>query len=439
MLVSAAMLAPLGAAAQPAPDTASPDSFTVAQCVRIAREASYEVQSAARERLAAGLDSTAAGHNGRPTFAITGGATLAPEWSYDPVLTNLGQYQLLLGMELPLLDGGARRRERAGAAVAVRRTAAERDLAARDAGLRAAAVALDLLLHADEESYTRASLDWLDRFASLIESGVRAGAHERADAVRVRIEADQVAAEISTLVEEEGALARELAQLMGRDPALPLRVIGPDSSGLAAPTPADSLALIASSVQAPEVRAAAAEIASARLALDEAQRKNAFTVGVAADAGIAGADLTHAVPEDFRLTHPDATFADRLWRDVGASLSLEFRRPIFDPSAAPSVRAREASLAAAEIRASAVTLSRRREILDLIGRWRAASQRLSLARESVARADDHVVRLRSQYAGGSSSLLEVLDARQQLDDARRRLFEARLATGVARWEGELRR
>jgi outer membrane protein TolC len=440
MLVSAAVLAPLAAAAQPAPSpSAAPDSFTVAECVRMARASSFEVQAATRERLAAGLDSTAAARNGRPSFAINGGAMVAPEWSYDPTVTDLGHYQLLLGMELPLLDGGARKRERAGAALAARRSAADRDLLARDAGLRAAAVALDLLQHGDEEAYARASLDWLERFASLIESGVRAGAHERADAVRVRIAADAVAAEISTLAEERGALTRELAQLMGRDPALPLRVVGPDSSALATPSESDSLQWLESGRQAPEVRAAEAEIASARLALDQARRKNAFTVDLAADAGIAGADLTHAVPEDLRLDNPDATFADRLWRDVGASVSLEFRRPILDPTATPSVRAREEALAAAEIRGSAIRIERRREILDLLGRWRAAAERLALARASVARADDHVLRLRSQYAGGASSLLEVLDAREQLDEARKRLVEARLATGVARWEGELRR
>src|SRR5438552_14647676 len=83
--VSLLLLAPPGAAAQTstAPATAtSPaaarDSFTVAECVRIARLTAFDVQAAEAEHLAAHFDSAAAARNVRPAFAVSGGATVAP-------------------------------------------------------------------------------------------------------------------------------------------------------------------------------------------------------------------------------------------------------------------------------------------------------------------------------------------------------------------------
>jgi outer membrane protein TolC len=441
LLVSLLTVAPaaVAVAAEGVGASSAPDSFTVAECVRIARATAPEVQAAAAERLAAGLDSAATARNGRPAWAISGGATVAPEWSYDPAFTNLGEYQLRLGVEMPLLDGGARRRERALAALAATQSVAERDRASREAGLRAAAVALTLLQRQEQSDFARASLVWLEHLATMIESGVRAGAQERADAMRARIEVDAVAAELSTVEEERGALTRELSQLMNRDPAQPLRVIGPDSGSAATPSAADSIEWLARADQAPEVRAARAAASGAQLSLEQARRRNAFEMSLAADAGFAGTDLTHAVPPDMRLTDPNATFSDRLRRDLGASVALQFRRPLFDPMAGPSIQAREASLRAAELRAGTALLERRREVLDLLGHWRAAAERLRLTRGALVRADEHLIRLRSLYAGGGATLLEVLDARRQLDDARTRLAEARAATDVARWEGELRR
>ncbi len=78
-------------------------------------------------------------------------------------------------------------------------------------------------------------------------------------------------------------------------------------------------------------------------------------------------------------------------------------------------------------------------MLDLLGRWRGASERAALARASLVRAEENLLRLRSLYAGGGSSLLDLLDGRQQVDDARIRLADARLEARLARWEGALQR
>jgi len=78
-------------------------------------------------------------------------------------------------------------------------------------------------------------------------------------------------------------------------------------------------------------------------------------------------------------------------------------------------------------------------MLDLLSRWRSASARVALARVSLERASDNLIRMRSLYAGGASSLLELLDALQQWDEARDRMADARSDARLAHWEGEIRR
>ena len=430
-----------GLAPPPAAEAAGapPESLTVAQCVALARAAAPEVRALAAGRQAAGLDSAAAALNRRPAYTLTGGATVAPPFSYDPVITNLGEYRLLVGMQVPLRDAGERRRERAQAGLGAAAASAELERAAREAGERAAEVALGLLRLKTQERSGREALDWLDRLSSLITAGVRAGGQDRAAAVRVALERDAVGSDLIALEADAGALGRELAELTGLGEAVLPRVVEPEAGDDAAPAPADSSALLAWAESAPEVMALRSEEAGERLALESARRKNAVRVDLAMDAGLWGADLTRAVPLELALDHPGATFGDRLWRDLGASLAFEFRRPLWDASAGRAVAAREASLRAATIRTAAAVAARRRAALDLVSRWRTATARLALAQASLGRADDHLLRERSLYAGGAASLLELLDARQQLAEARARLTDARFETRLAHWEGTLRR
>ena len=51
-------------------------------------------------------------------------------------------------------------------------------------------------------------------------------------------------------------------------------------------------------------------------------------------------------------------------------------------------------------------------------------------------AEENVLRLRSLYVGGAAGVLDVLDARAQLDDARLRLLNARFEVRRAHFEAE---
>jgi len=436
-----ASAAPVRAATEAAGDSAAgaADRLTVDQCVALALERAPDVGASAQDLTAARLDSSATRLNRRPAFALFGGATVAPSGFYDPAITNLGEYGVKIGLTVPLLDAGVRRRERTQAEVGVAGAAANRDLVARDAGIRAAGSSLGILRQQELEAAARDALEWLDHLGGLIQSGVRAGVHGRSDAVRVQLARDAVVADLLSVHVASEALERQLAQLLSLDPPRRVSIVEPAATADAAPADEDSVRLLAAVERAPEVRAARAAAVGSRLALDQVRRRNGLLVDISADAGIWGSDLTRAVPENLSSVDPQATFGDRLRRDLGASVSLTFRRPLLDPSVGRAVGAQEARLRAAEGRLAAGSAQRRREILDLLGRWRAASERAALARASLVRAEENLLRLRSLYAGGGSSLLDLLDGRQQVDDARIRLADARLEARLARWEGALQR
>jgi outer membrane protein TolC len=431
----------LGGTAIAAPRSSFPaaDTLSIAECVAMARRAAPEVQARRSEREAARLDSIATSHNRRPAFSLFGGTTLSPKGFYDPALTNLGDYELKAGLELPIRDGGSRRRERLRSAIAVRDAAIESERASRDAGLRAAELALDALRVREQSVVLRETLDWLDRLVVLVASGVRAGSRDLSDADRVALERDAVQSELETLEQSRGALRRELSELLGRSAGVEVEVREFASGEEAPPAEPDSVAMFERADHTPEVRAARVAESQAQLALEEVRRRNALRVDLTADAGVWGADLTHSVPPDLAASNPDATFADRLRQDLGASVALRFQRPVLDVAAGYSATARERALRAAQTRTAAARTERMRASLDLLDRWRTSARRLALADSSSARASDHLLRLRSLYAAGASTLLELLDARGQLDDARGRRADALRETRMARWEQELQR
>ncbi len=414
-----------------APRVAS-DSLTVEECIALARRQAPEVRALALSAEAARLDSIAVTFNRRPTFSFFGGTTIAPRGFYDPAATNLGDYELKAGAELPLRDGGARRRERMRGILAALSAAIESARATRDVSLRAAEVALGAQLAREQIESLTETIDWLERLELLVASGVRAGSRSRADAERVALEMDGARSELENQRLSESTFARELGNLTGR--GLSLVVVRGSLGEEPLQFVPDSLTLRARSAEAPEVRAARVTEAVQLLALEDARNKNAFTVDLQADAGLWGTDLTHAVPADLAAVQPGATLADRIRRDLGASVSLRFRWPVFDPAVRYSTAARARDLRAAEVRTVAARLERERAAADAVARASASERRLAIADSSVVRAEEHLLRLRSLYADGASTLLELLDARSQLDDARSRRAGARMENHLARWQ-----
>src|SRR5207249_4891536 len=283
--------------------------------------------------------------------SIGGGATVAPKGFYDPALTHLGEYQLKLGAEWPLLDAGRRARERTRASLEAAEAGADGFRAGVEAAMNAANTALEVLRQNENEAAQVEALAWLDRLQAELEAGVRTGTHSRSDAQRARVERQAVQAALLDARQAREVAQRRLAELIGVPGPLALHEPAPEQDAL--PAPSDSTHVMARVLQLPEVRQGEIDLAREQVALREAQSKNTLQVGLAADAGVWGADLTHAVPPDLRAENPDATLADRLRRDLGASVSVQLKRPILDPSARPSVAARREAVRAATLRRDA--------------------------------------------------------------------------------------
>src|SRR5262249_44769375 len=121
----------------------------------------------------------------------------------------------------------------------------------------------------------------------------------------------------------------------------------PAEEGLGPPSSDDSLAVLERYGISPEIARARIDAERAQLDLALARRRRETRLTLALDTGLWGSDLTSSVPEELRATNPDATFADRLRRDLGASAALTFHLPVVDPAAPHDVSGRVAAAEAA--------------------------------------------------------------------------------------------
>lgn len=414
------------------------DSLTVEQCVAMARRQAPAVVAAGFDQDAAAYDSAATAVNRRPGFSLSSGATVAPKGFYDPTITNLGEYQLKLGMSLTIADGGlrARARERGGVDLSAARSRSA--LEVREAGLRAAGLAFGLLQLAETESYQSQALEWLSRLGALVRAGVASGVRSSGDSIRVALERDAVAASLESTRLTGRTAALELLTLLSRAADSALAILDSEGTRERTPTDPDSIRLMASVDRQPEVTLARAADAAARLELLDARHRTSAQMDLALDAGLAGADLTEAVPKDLRAD-PGATFTDRVRRDLGASAAIHVRLPILDGAAVPASRAREAALSASETRSKAATMNLRRQALALLAQWRSASRRTQAARQTSDRAETNLLKIKSLYSVGAATLLDLLDARRVHDEARQRLADARWEQRMAQFQVEDRR
>ena len=421
-------------------DAATPaDSLTVSECVALARRHAPTVRAASLDLAAARGDSSAAAVNARPTVSLLAGAMVAPEWSYDPVITNLGDYELKLSLDWTAADGGRLARARRRGGIDLLAASQRAALEGRDVGLEAARLAIELLRLQEEAAAQRQTIEWLDRLTRLVSAGVSAGTRSPSDSTRIDLERDAVMSALETTMLDAHTSALELGVLLGFGDAdsVAVREALPDADR--EPSTADSVRLLAFVERMPEVQLAHTLAARSRLDLLDARRAKSPTVSFSVDAGLAGADLTHAVPPDLLAQQPGATFGDRLWRDAGASAAVHLRLPVADPAAGSAARAREAALGAEEVRSGAEATRQRQGTLALLARWRIAYRRVEAARLTNRRAEQNLLRARSLYSAGGTRLLDLIDAHQVYDEARRRLADARAENRLLQFEAEDRR
>ena len=422
-----------------AQSAATPETLTVAQCVAVARRQASAVRAAGLDASAAVSDRAAARMNRRPAYFVSAGAWVAPDGAYDPAVTNLGEYHAQLGMELPLADGGARSRARLRADVAARGAEARRVLATRDAGERAATLALEVSRLDEVGLLMREHEAGLADIGALVRSAVRSGARSPADSLRLALAEEDAALDREAHDERSRTARLELLEALARPLEGTIAVRPEPSRAPETPAGADSLALLASAERRPELAVARADEATAGLAAEDAMRSGAPAGDLSLDAGLAGTDLTHAVPASLLADQPNAGFGDRLRRDLGASAALNLRLPVFDAARNATRRARRLDHDAAVVRREAEEAAGKRDALALLERGRSAAKRVGIAENVVTRAESHFLRTKSLYAAGATTMLDLLDASDLYHSARVRRAETREEYRMIRFEIEDRR
>jgi outer membrane protein TolC len=308
----------------------------------------------------------------------------------------------------PLYDGGARR-----AAVAH----GEADVDAAGARYRVVEKDLELdvrsryaeWLFADAEAAARLEgIDRLQRYRTTLQSRKASGQGVAADLLRTDV---RVATERAAIADAQGrkdAARIALNALMGREPAAALVLAPPPEPPTAIePEPAGA----ADGASLPEVVEAEAQTRAAGADVETARAEAKPHLSLAGDVGFLGSDTHRLVPSDLLARDPDATFADRVRRDAGYSLTLTFSWNLFDFGAIRA-RIRQAELKLASARQNVVFQKQeaRRQRAQAEATLANVREQIRILSEAAPSARDPYLDAESRYRGGAATSLEVLDA-----------------------------
>ena len=273
VLLAATLALVTGVAAQAAPQ----DTLTVAEALRMARDANPMLRAARASATAAGQRIGPAGALPDPQLQFGLMNRMASDFSstMDPMTMN--QLQLMQMLPWPGKLGGAKR--------AARHTAAA---TRADADEQARMLAAQVRMAYYSAAYADRALDVMGRTRDLLRSFLdvsttmyAVGSAVQQDVLRAQVEVARMGEEITRMGQERVAMAARLNALLGRSamsqiPALEL----PDTGGSELP-PADSLIAWALA-QRPALVAGAERVAAADASLSAARRElfPDFTLGV---------------------------------------------------------------------------------------------------------------------------------------------------------------
>ena len=334
-----------------------------------------------------------------------------------------------------LADGGLRARARARSALDLASARLLAAVQARDVGLQVADLATTLLRLREVEAAQREAVSWIDGLALLMRGAVRAGVRTTTDSVRIALERNTAAAALEKTRFDARSAEIDLMALLGRPADSTLVIVQPGFPDRP-PGVEDSIRVMASVSRQPEIAIANVAEERARLDVLEARRTTAPTVDLSLDAGLAGTDLTRPVPGDILASNPDATVADRLRRDLGASATINVRAPVRGSAARLSTQSKAIALRAAGLRSGGELVTQQKIALEILARWRSAYRRLVTAREATVGADQNLLRVKSLYSGGAILLLDLLDARRLYQDAIERHADALQESRSAQFRAE---
>ena len=399
-----------GAASAPLLPT---DSLSVRGCAEWARTGSLETQAARWTALAAELDADATRHNAEPRLALHSGVLVAPPGFYDPAITNLGEYDLRLIMAMGLLDGGQLHRDRDRAVAASHGAAADLTAISTATALEAARLASAIVQTRERIGRHRSEKLATTQVLDAVRSGARVGARSQSDVLRLQLDVQTLSMELDDLESELAVLGRGLGTLLAPDSlGVSFLAVRDTSWNEQPPSPSDSLVVLERFAAGADVLHAQAAVEMARLDVASARGSGAGKLGLALDAGFAGTNLTDLSPIEAGTASAHSGLVDRLQRDLGASLRLDYLLPLRSPGMRSSVAARDADAGAARTRITQARAVARTAALDLVARWRDSARRLADADSTASLAESNLLRMRSLYLAGSSTLLDLSDSRR---------------------------
>ncbi|HLK12467.1 MAG TPA: TolC family protein [Candidatus Binatia bacterium] len=398
-LSSAALAAAFFGAAAPAP------GLTLDECIHGALARSPAVQAALADARAAAARVREARAAYWPTLAAKSDYGVAE--GYDTMVTNGGQTDALVSLEVTLLDGGLRSARLAATQAALRSATAKEAQQRADIAfaVRAAyfeAVAADATVAVMDDD-----LRMLEAYADLLGRQEARGIVPHTDVLRARLAA-QAAATARRAAATDGRSAREaLTILTGLDAAAaPLEE--PDVRFV----PANDEALEA----APVVADARAAADAARHEADAVRSERRSRLRLTADAGALG-------------VRPGPTVRD----NGGGEFSLGFVLPLFDGGAvAGRIAAADQAADGAQARLADARQTLRLALARTEADARRAEADLAAGRAATPVAGEQFQLMRARYLGGGNvRLLEVLDALTVYADARLSVPRALLAYRTA--------
>jgi outer membrane protein TolC len=431
----------LAGSASPAPP------LTLDQAIAGARQANAQLPVVALDRGIAEQRQREAAAQRRVIVSAEGDVWIAPASAYDPIVTNLGEERLQVIAEKTIYDGGA---------LAARQQQAQAEVGLAQARYRQAAVDVDrqvrgsfagLLAARREVARREEGLERLRHYLTLLEGRVHAGQPLTADLLGARVRLATDTAALLAARGRAGDARAALDVLMGLPPDAPLTLAplpapvplaespapagaGPELPvGADVPTGPPTGGADASAVPEapPDIAVARQQAATAAAHLAAARAEKSPQVTLRGDAGLWGSDPLHLVPDDFAASHPGATVADRLQRDLGASISLSVRLPLFGTGGVDA-RVAQAELGleqarrgviAAQTQAELERAQARQALVSAYEQYRLLTAALPVARDATLDAE-------SRYWGGAAGYLEVLGA-----------FSAAVDTAVGQAQAEL--
>jgi outer membrane protein TolC len=436
MIISIGLLALLMFPGSASASAAAP-SLSLEQAIQAARKANAGLPVAALDVQIAGERQREMEAAKRLRLTWEGDFIFAPANGYDPVVTNLGEERLQLAGDKPLYHGGAFGAEvrRAGAQYGA--AGARYRQAVREVEYDVRTQYAEILAAEQEIAARQETLRQMESYRSLLESRHQAGQDVSADLSRTAIGVAAVRADLMDAQVRRDGAKLTLNFLMGRPPDTPF-----DLEALP-PTVEPSAGPAAAAETSPDVEAARLETEAAAAALQAARAELKPWFDFHADAGLWGSDTGHAVPPELMATNPHATFADRLQRDLGYSVSVSVSWPLTDFGGMRS-RIAQAGLALEQAAKSQKAATMLKDLQSAAARksMEHAYRQFRELTEAVPKARDAVLEAESRYWGGAGSTLEVLDAFTAATDLAVRRIQAELTYRQAdalarRWEGRL--